>query len=235
MYLGRKAMPRGNRITSQKYDDYCMRLHRRRLKTIKADVDNHSPKRHAHLRRNLKREQMMEEHYAKIERENRILLEKMSQIMQGKHGLDNICLAHKYAHSLNKNHRKRQLQRITIENQNILRRIQAREPTYNHLRWEEDRKRSEEWLHNISEYPVVICGKERGAMRENKLEYVPSIRRSASNGAYSLPRMDPEYQRLSREKALDGNHSFSQLPQRNYSGPLAPLPLGPESSIGEPI
>ena len=29
------------------------------------------------------------ERYAKIERENRILLEKMSEIMQGKHGLDN--------------------------------------------------------------------------------------------------------------------------------------------------
>ena len=69
------------------------------------------------------------EHYAKIERENRLLLEKMSAIMQGKHGLDNKCDSQKYAHSLNKPFRKKELQKITQENQSILRRIQTREPT----------------------------------------------------------------------------------------------------------
>ena len=57
------------------------------------------------------------EHYAKIERENRLLLEKMSGIMQGKHGLDNICESAKYSKSLNKPYRKKELLKITQENQ----------------------------------------------------------------------------------------------------------------------
>ena len=54
----------------------------------------------------MKREQMMEERYAKIERENRLLLEKMSHIMQGGNSIDNKNDAHKYAGGMNKSCRK---------------------------------------------------------------------------------------------------------------------------------
>ena len=73
----------------------------------------------------------MEERYAEIERDNRLLLEKMSYIMRHS-SLDNDNQM-QYAHSLNREQRKRELQRITRENQNILGRIQAAEPTYDHL------------------------------------------------------------------------------------------------------
>ena len=59
---------------------------------------------------------MMEERFSKIERENRILLEKMSHIMQN-NTLDNKGQSWMYAHSLNKEFRKRELQRITKDNQ----------------------------------------------------------------------------------------------------------------------
>mmetsp|Transcript_2566 Transcript_2566/g.7082 ORF Transcript_2566/g.7082 Transcript_2566/m.7082 type:complete len:163 (+) Transcript_2566:369-857(+) len=42
-----------------------------------------------------------------------------------------------YGKSLNKEFRKRELMRITEENQQILRRIQQKEPHYSHLEWEE--------------------------------------------------------------------------------------------------
>ena len=57
------------------------------------------------------------ERYARIEHDNRILLTKMSEIMQGKNTLDNECEAAKYTHSLNRERRKRELQKITAENQ----------------------------------------------------------------------------------------------------------------------
>lgn len=61
-------------------------------------------------------EHLFAERYAKIEHENRVLLQKMSEIMQSD-GLDNVNEEQKYATSLNRNRRKRELQRITQENQ----------------------------------------------------------------------------------------------------------------------
>lgn len=48
--------------------------------------------------------------------------------------------------------RRLELQRITQENQRLLRRIQETEPCYNHLEWEEDAKRREQYIRNMSEY-----------------------------------------------------------------------------------
>ena len=56
------------------------------------------------------------ERFATIERENRILLSKMSEIMQ-KNTLDNKNKSIQYSHSLNKGYRQRELRRITNENQ----------------------------------------------------------------------------------------------------------------------
>ena len=59
-----------------------------------------------------------------------------------------------YAHSLNREQRKRELQKITRENQAILRRIQAAEPTYDHLAWAEHERTHEEYMKNICELPI---------------------------------------------------------------------------------
>ena len=57
-----------------------------------------------------------EDRYAQIERDNRLLLEKMSHIMR-KGGVDNYNSSSKYAKSLNKGARKKELHKITRENQ----------------------------------------------------------------------------------------------------------------------
>jgi hypothetical protein len=54
--------------------------------------------------------------FSKIERDNRLLLNKMSLIMQ-KNTLDNRNQSWRYARSLNKSYRKKELERITLENQ----------------------------------------------------------------------------------------------------------------------
>ena len=216
-----KALKGGGRstLTQQRHRDRCQELHRKRLRGIKSNIDNKAPRRHNHLRRNLKKEQMLEgassapprcaaggaakiarcvlrapppapraarvarqrprrtskprrarnshhphhahrptnplslpplaERYARIERENRLLLEKMAGIML-KNTLDNRCESISYSHSLNKASRKRDLLRITRENARILHGIQTREPTYNHVKWEQERKVQEQYLRNIS-------------------------------------------------------------------------------------
>eukprot|EP01138_Halocafeteria_seosinensis_P008999 gb/GECG01009198.1/.p1 GENE.gb/GECG01009198.1/~~gb/GECG01009198.1/.p1 ORF type:complete len:269 (+),score=34.20 gb/GECG01009198.1/:1-807(+) len=158
MYYGRKAEPKASKITYQRDVERNYELHRRRLQKIKPSVDNKPPKQCKHLRRNLKKEQMLEERYAKIEHENRVLLQKMSEIMQSD-GLDNINEEQQYGHSMNRTQRKRELQKITRENQQILRRIQQTMPMYNHWEWERDREYQERLVNNICEYQPSITTK----------------------------------------------------------------------------
>lgn len=64
----------------------------------------------------------MEQRYTEIERENRILLEKMSNIMQNpKPSLYNPPANEK--RSLNRDRRRRDLVKITMENQAFLKRL----------------------------------------------------------------------------------------------------------------
>ena len=48
--------------------------------------------------------------------------------------------------------RRLELQRITQENQRLLKRIQETEPCYNHLEWEEDARKREVIMANMSEF-----------------------------------------------------------------------------------
>jgi len=53
---------------------------------------------------------------------------------------------------LSKERRKRELLRITKENQQILRRIQNAQPAYSHMKWEEEARKNDNILENISEF-----------------------------------------------------------------------------------
>jgi hypothetical protein len=60
-----------------------MAAHRERLKKTNANVDTSSPATYDMLNNyNKKKLQIMEDRYTEIERENRILLEKITNIMQ---------------------------------------------------------------------------------------------------------------------------------------------------------
>ena len=68
-----------------------------------------------------------EERLQTVERDNRILLERMSHIMKTKGAVDN---KNDYEHkSLSKERRQHELKKITAENQAILKRIQNAGPT----------------------------------------------------------------------------------------------------------
>jgi E3 ubiquitin-protein ligase TRIP12 len=61
-----------------------------------------------------------------------------------------------YSKSLTKEARKREMRKITAENQEILRRIQNAEPTYDHMSWQEDARRHEGYMKNMCELPISI-------------------------------------------------------------------------------
>jgi hypothetical protein len=54
---------------------------------------------------------------------------------------------------LNRDKRKKDLVKITVENQAILKRLQEKAPTYSVSKWNEEYKKIEVFKHNIMEYP----------------------------------------------------------------------------------
>ncbi|XP_046854134.1 uncharacterized protein DDB_G0286299-like [Xenia sp. Carnegie-2017] len=143
--------PASNKLLKQRWDDASFEEHRRKVATSKAVVDNKPPKTYMHLHLKLKKLQIEEERLATIERDNRILLEKMSQIMRTKGRVDNW---NDYSvKSLNRTKRQQELLRVTHENQAILKRVLAQKPVYNHGKWEEDYLEKESYMESISKYP----------------------------------------------------------------------------------
>mmetsp|Transcript_89048 Transcript_89048/g.157739 ORF Transcript_89048/g.157739 Transcript_89048/m.157739 type:complete len:293 (+) Transcript_89048:110-988(+) len=133
-------------------------MHKQRIQAMKPEIDTMPPETLGldHLRNNLKREQMLEERYHEIDRDNRILLQKMSDIM--KHpSVKSGAGGQNAGASMTRTARKADLQRITQENHAILRRIQQAQPVYNHVHWEEDYKRSYQYVKNACEYPPSLA------------------------------------------------------------------------------
>ncbi|KAK6473080.1 hypothetical protein HHUSO_G27752 [Huso huso] len=106
-----------------------MKIHLR----IKAVVDNKAPRTYLHFHIKMKKMQMEQERLAAIERDNRLLIEKMAHIMSTTGRVENW---NDYeSKSLNIGLRHRELVKITLENHAILRRINNQKPIYNHNKW----------------------------------------------------------------------------------------------------
>ena len=148
------------------------------------------------------------ERFKRIEKENRILLEKMSKIMQGSQTLDNRLTQSNVPRSMNKSARRKDLERITNKNYQMLRRIQNKVPFYSHAKWEQEYKRHKQYMKNISYYK----GK-KGA--------------KGSRSRRRLRPMDEEYQRMSQERLEtynDDDFEYSGMARGPGStGNLAPL------------
>lgn len=117
------------------------RKHLQEVRFAKSMIDNSMPTTMRISRKNPKKQQMIEDRYTEIERANRILLEKMSNIINGKHGSiprpwksGNKKMTHNSFYtptievkpSLNSEKRRRELERINYENHQLLRRLQQK-------------------------------------------------------------------------------------------------------------
>lgn len=146
-------LPCQNKILARKYDTARYDAHRARVQAARTGIDNATPKMHMHLHVNLKKLQTEEERLAVIERDNRMLLEKMSHIMRTQGQVDHRNF---YEHkSLNYEKRQKELDRITRENKAILTRIQGRNPHIATADLEADYAQSSIYGSNVTRYPVL--------------------------------------------------------------------------------
>ena len=63
--------------------------------------------------------------------------------------------------SLNREARKRELMKITRENQVILKRLQEKKPNYNVTKWAQEDASRRRLLHNICEYPYQLLSEQQ--------------------------------------------------------------------------
>ncbi|XP_033123519.1 uncharacterized protein CFAP97D1-like [Anneissia japonica] len=143
--------PANNKLLKKRWDQSRFDRHRQKVQNAQAVIDNKPPQTYMHLHLKLKKLQMEEERIAIIERDNRILLEKMCHIMRTRGRVDNY---NDYEQkSLNKTKRQRELLRVTHENQAILKRIFSKEAHYSHLKWEHEWELNKKYMANIAKYP----------------------------------------------------------------------------------
>ena len=123
-----REIPTANRILSRKWNDYEHQVHLRKLREARAKVTLQAPSKYRHFQVNSKKEQLQEgtllfqtERFTEIERANRILLEKMTLIMN-KEKLraashhPPVTLPPAPKRSLNVSLRKKESERIKLEN-----------------------------------------------------------------------------------------------------------------------
>ena len=110
---------------------------------------------------------MEEERLATIERDNRILLEKMSHTMRNKGQLDNKNDA--VSKSLSRGRREREMLRISKENVELLKRIHNKTPAISRDAWKKDWENNLKFMDNISSFPEDwYLSKERGQSTSRK-------------------------------------------------------------------
>uniref|UniRef100_A0A8C5MZQ4 Cilia- and flagella-associated protein 97 n=1 Tax=Leptobrachium leishanense TaxID=445787 RepID=A0A8C5MZQ4_9ANUR len=161
-------LPCGNKYLQQKWDKTYYDEHKRKVHSAKPMVDTNSPKTYVHLNTKLKKLKLEEERLSMIERDNRLLLDKMSTIMRTKGRVDN---KNSYeAKSLNREKREQELLRVSRENQSILDRISKCEPQYHVEKWHEDWVKAEKYMDSIARYPRgwYITHQEKHTAKEKR-------------------------------------------------------------------
>lgn len=173
----------GNRICAKRFKEAQHARHVEKLSTMKANIDNNIPSSASlgHLRANRKREQILEDSFAQIDRANRVLLQRMSEIIKKPSATMASISQRKESHSLNRDSRRKELRRITDENHAILRRIQSSQATYDRVKWEQEYRRSREYLKNTCELPIVLGHADDAP--------APTSHRSSSGSVSSAPEM----------------------------------------------
>lgn len=129
-----------NRLVAQRIDERRHEKHLQALEQTKTMVDHRAPDEQKHLRNKLKTKKLQEDRAAEIQLENRILLQKMLNIDTKPSPFNGDMLSNGRVppKSLHGEAQRRELDRITMANQDLLRRLQSAKPSIDPRVWEEE-------------------------------------------------------------------------------------------------
>ncbi|XP_077583683.1 sperm axonemal maintenance protein CFAP97D1 [Stigmatopora nigra] len=142
-------MPCGNKYLQQKWDQISYDFHRNKIKSMQPTLDTKAPKKYDHLSPQKPKSKDM--YTRKIERENILLLERLSHIMLTSGRVDN---RNSYERkSLNVEKRQRELRQINMENQSMLTRLSQSKPHYDVKKLHGDWLQARKLVDAIARYP----------------------------------------------------------------------------------
>jgi len=132
-----------NRLVNERLESRRHRKHIDALDYVEAATDHSAPMEHSHLKDKSKARRMQEDRDAEIQLENRILLQKMLNIdtKPSQFSAENFSARSaptRPSSTLHGVKHRRELDRITNENQNLLHRLQHCKPSIDVQRWEDD-------------------------------------------------------------------------------------------------
>ncbi|KAM4046264.1 uncharacterized protein CFAP97D2 [Anomaloglossus baeobatrachus] len=216
-------LPCGNKYLQQKWDKTYYDEHKRKVQSAKPMVDTNHPQTYVHLNLKLKKLKLEEERLSIIERDNRLLLGKMSAIMRTKGRIDN---KNNYdAKSLNKEKREQELLKVTRENQTIGDRLTKCEPQYRVEKWHEDWSKAEKYMDSIAKYPrgwyalrhpeKVLKGKKKSAKKESAKKFKAKVIEDDDDDDGSRGSMDEMNTRKTANMNNDnpGNSRETKIPE----------------------
>lgn len=164
------------------YEEITFQQHRERINTMKPTIDCGPPRAHPFSNKNEMEKQRFQN---VVEMDNRLMLERLAKVVQNK-SIDNeihksVAMHAQFKKKLGLTKKRLEMQKLTEENQRLLKRIQEVPPAYNHLKWEEDARANREIMRNMTLYPEIL------EMREKKETTRGGMRRSSSRKSVSNP------------------------------------------------
>ncbi|KAI8928878.1 hypothetical protein BC831DRAFT_446235 [Entophlyctis helioformis] len=145
--------PTANKLLSKKWEERSRSLHLKKLKEVRATIDNAPPKVYPHLEMRLKKLKLEEDRLVDIKRKNQILLERIAFQMVRISDVGQKGLLETPAIRSCSEKRRRDKAIIASQNLEIYERIENKSPFYNRFEWLADRRRNLGYLKNISQYP----------------------------------------------------------------------------------
>jgi len=129
-----------NRLVAERMESNRHDKHLRALEGSRGMVDNSAPQQHTHLRSKPKTRKLQEDRSAEIQLENRILLQKMLNIDTKASELssDHMTRGRVQPRSLHGEAQRRELDRITTDNQDLLKRLQGAQASIDPRGWEDE-------------------------------------------------------------------------------------------------
>ncbi|XP_038674464.1 sperm axonemal maintenance protein CFAP97D1-like isoform X1 [Scyliorhinus canicula] len=171
-------LPSGSKYLQEKWDRASFHEHRRKIKAAKTTIDNNSPETFPHLNLKFNKLKLEEDRLSTIERDNRLLLQKMSTIMRTTSRIDN---KNEYKlRSLNSEKRQREQLRVNQENKTMQERLKLVQPQYDHLKWHQDWYKAEKLMDHIARYPRGWYNAQNSKPKGSKSSLVGGTKNSKS-------------------------------------------------------
>ena len=147
-----RAIPIFNKTLMKKWDESNQKAHNERLSNIRPTVRIETPAIYAHLKSKSKKHQIEGDLFMKINRENKLLQEKLYYIENKPPKTPSTSKSN----SLNKIFFKEQQRKIHIDNEILLNRIEKASTSYSVSKFMKERERTERTIKNLCEFPYAL-------------------------------------------------------------------------------